>query len=196
MIDEWRGAAGDGSDIVCDAVGNVCPWIVANGTNVVDWNISAAAAVLMVCTMRANCCDLNLGHHEYVPFFRDKLPLASLSKAYFVERNKILAILLRTSKYYLAHLAVPRCVSHQGYGVFKSNEFTTHRSHLEHLPVLADRLILPRQTRGTILVITLWMANHCGVARTPTARLSHRHLSNAKKAAGTWKRRTKPYRNY
>lgn len=54
VIDEWRGAVDDGKDIVCDAVGNVCPWRVANGTNAMDWNISAAAAVLMVCSMRAD----------------------------------------------------------------------------------------------------------------------------------------------
>lgn len=48
IIDEWRGASSGVPDIICDAVGNVCPWSIANGTNAVDWNISVAAAVLMV----------------------------------------------------------------------------------------------------------------------------------------------------
>eukprot|EP00903_Cladosiphon_okamuranus_P017641 g16248.t1 len=48
VIDEWRGVLGDGSDIVCDAVGNVCPWRVADASDVMDWNISAAAAALMI----------------------------------------------------------------------------------------------------------------------------------------------------
>lgn len=52
MIDEWRGALGGGRDIVCDAVGNVCPWVVAAETDAMDWNISAAAAALMVCIPR------------------------------------------------------------------------------------------------------------------------------------------------
>ena len=64
MIDEWRGAYGDGSDIACDVVGNACPWRVASGTNAMNWNISAAAAVLMVCTTRADYRDLRLLVHE------------------------------------------------------------------------------------------------------------------------------------
>lgn len=48
MIDEWRGASGNGADIVCDVAGGVCPWRVVDGTNSADWNISASAAVLMV----------------------------------------------------------------------------------------------------------------------------------------------------
>ena len=48
VVDEWRGASGDGADIVCDVAGGVCPWRVVDGTNSADWNISASAAVLMV----------------------------------------------------------------------------------------------------------------------------------------------------
>lgn len=46
VIDEWRGASGGATEIICDAVGNNCPWSATNGTH--EWNISAAAAVLMV----------------------------------------------------------------------------------------------------------------------------------------------------
>ena len=66
MVDEWRGALVDGNDIACDAVGNVCPWRVANETGAMDWNISAAAAVLMVCTTRNDWCDSNFGDHDYI----------------------------------------------------------------------------------------------------------------------------------
>ncbi|CAM9090652.1 unnamed protein product, partial [Laminaria digitata] len=48
VIDEWRGASGNGADIVCDVAGGVCPWRVVDGTNSADWNISASAAVLMI----------------------------------------------------------------------------------------------------------------------------------------------------
>lgn len=74
MIDEWRGASVDGNDIACDAVGNVCPWRVANETDAMGWNISAAAAVLMVCTTRNDWRDSNFGDHDYFPLFRAKSP--------------------------------------------------------------------------------------------------------------------------
>lgn len=61
VIDEWRGATSGGSDIVCDAVGNVCPWRVANGSNAMDWNISVAAAVFMVCV----CTTRTVGNLGY-----------------------------------------------------------------------------------------------------------------------------------
>ncbi|CBJ26590.1 hypothetical protein Esi_0035_0090 [Ectocarpus siliculosus] len=48
VIDEWRGASSGTIDVICDAVGSVCPWRVANGTNAAAWNISTAAAVLMI----------------------------------------------------------------------------------------------------------------------------------------------------
>lgn len=48
VIDEWRGAYGDGGDIICDTTGGICPWGVANGTDGTELNISAAATVLMV----------------------------------------------------------------------------------------------------------------------------------------------------
>lgn len=48
VVDEWRGVYGDGSDIVCDTAGGICPWGVANGNDVEELNISAAATTLMV----------------------------------------------------------------------------------------------------------------------------------------------------
>lgn len=48
VVDEWRGTYGDGSDIVCDTAGGICPWGFANGNDVEELNISAAATTLMV----------------------------------------------------------------------------------------------------------------------------------------------------
>ncbi|CAM9257644.1 unnamed protein product [Scytosiphon promiscuus] len=48
VIDEWRGASSDSDDIACDTAGGSCPWRVANGSNSAEWNISAAAALLMI----------------------------------------------------------------------------------------------------------------------------------------------------
>ncbi len=47
-MDEWRGVPASGSEIACDAMGSACPWRVADGVDATDWNISAAAAALMV----------------------------------------------------------------------------------------------------------------------------------------------------
>lgn len=49
VIDEWRGVSRGAADIICDAAGGVCPWRVVDGTNTAHWNISADAAVLVVC---------------------------------------------------------------------------------------------------------------------------------------------------
>ncbi|CAM9728040.1 unnamed protein product, partial [Sphacelaria rigidula] len=48
VVDEWRGTYGDGSDIVCDTAGGICPWGFANGNDVEELNISAAATTLMI----------------------------------------------------------------------------------------------------------------------------------------------------